>query len=433
MEVITLIYDNFDDDKKSTIRSKNKSRLAKLLEEVPDRINLDGLDFRFKLLSNYDKKDEYSIFVFEIAKLNFSTCLDDLSLEIINQLRAHNIPIFVFFDSEGFGFEDRSFWVDCLQHQFTKHGLEKNLKFLCFSTVNTQYFYDKHIEKFSKIDRPMVDINFFRNSHKSKFTKCFGGNLFEYYYPFPDDNKIDKVRHQLLDPHKKVKDFLCFNRNLRGHRLALVSELYRNNLQQRSIITLTSGPMMPIPSDGALWEAENILKDAKQIHFFREFMSKWTPIGEQVGFFDMFVPSEQYYIDTFFSLVTETEVKNESLFVTEKTSKPITWLHPFIILGSPYTLKYLRSLGYETFPEIFNESYDEEEVSSKRFDMIRQQILTFCSLTSSRKIVLFQSVIDKLKHNRKMWNERYTNRHLPIINAFKNILDIIKNENNIIV
>ena len=32
-----------------------------------------------------------------------------------------------------------------------------------------------------------------------------------------------------------------------------------------------------------------------------------------------------------------------------------------IILGQPYTLKHLRKLGFKTFPDMFDESYDEIE------------------------------------------------------------------------
>ena len=65
--------------------------------------------------------------------------------------------------------------------------------------------------------------------------------------------------------------------------------------------------------------------------------------------------TSQMYKETFFSLVSETLFgeDKESLFITEKTFKPIAYRHPFMIVGSMGTLRHLRYLGYETFPEMF--------------------------------------------------------------------------------
>lgn len=45
-------------------------------------------------------------------------------------------------------------------------------------------------------------------------------------------------------------------------------------------------------------------------------------------------------------------------FVTEKTFKPIQYQHPFMVYGQQNTLKFLHNLGFETFENLFDESYD---------------------------------------------------------------------------
>ena len=74
-------------------------------------------------------------------------------------------------------------------------------------------------------------------------------------------------------------------------------------------------------------------------------------------------------LQTCFELVTETDVFN-SLFITEKTFKPILNKSPFLISGSPYTLAYLRKLGFETFDKLFDESYDSEIVYYDRVSIL---------------------------------------------------------------
>lgn len=80
-----------------------------------------------------------------------------------------------------------------------------------------------------------------------------------------------------------------------------------------------------------------------------------------------------WYDHTCFSLIAETHddyVKHLHFgelyvpyqgpwpFVTEKTFKPIQYQHPFMIYGQKDTLKFLHNLGFETFENLFDESYD---------------------------------------------------------------------------
>ena len=48
------------------------------------------------------------------------------------------------------------------------------------------------------------------------------------------------------------------------------------------------------------------------------------------------------------------------VFLTEKTFKPIKYGQPFIILGTPNSLEYLRDQGYKTYSPWIDESYDQE-------------------------------------------------------------------------
>ena len=66
----------------------------------------------------------------------------------------------------------------------------------------------------------------------------------------------------------------------------------------------------------------------------------------------------QWYDDTYFSLVTESTYHGQRRYFTEKTFKPIAYRHPFLIVGSYNLLNMLRKLGFETYENIFNESYD---------------------------------------------------------------------------
>ena len=57
----------------------------------------------------------------------------------------------------------------------------------------------------------------------------------------------------------------------------------------------------------------------------------------------------------------------------ERVCRAILLRRPFIILGNRHTLKLLHSLGFKTFPTLFDESYDSLEYSD-RFAHITDQI-----------------------------------------------------------
>ena len=50
-----------------------------------------------------------------------------------------------------------------------------------------------------------------------------------------------------------------------------------------------------------------------------------------------------------------------TIFISEKTWKPIMVGHPFIMVGNKNNLKFLKDLGYKTFDKWIDESYDDIE------------------------------------------------------------------------
>jgi hypothetical protein len=87
----------------------------------------------------------------------------------------------------------------------------------------------------------------------------------------------------------------------------------------------------------------------------------------------------EWYDDTCFSFVSETQVQSTvgMRFITEKTYKPIAFYHPFVIMGMPGTLKSLKSQGFETFENLFDESYDAEHNWYARLDCLIKNVSEF--------------------------------------------------------
>ena len=87
--------------------------------------------------------------------------------------------------------------------------------------------------------------------------------------------------------------------------------------------------------------------------------------------------SSDDYRKTFLSIVTETLYDDKILFLSEKIWKPIYMEHPFMVLGNPHTLKYLKNLGFKTFDKWWDESYDNVINLKDRNDIIISNIKKF--------------------------------------------------------
>ena len=85
---------------------------------------------------------------------------------------------------------------------------------------------------------------------------------------------------------------------------------------------------------------------------------------------------QKYYANSFCDIVTETRFAQHCANFSEKLLQPIKYRRPFIVIGPPRTLEYLRSFGIITFSEYWDESYDvcdnHQERMIKIFKIIDQ-------------------------------------------------------------
>ena len=85
----------------------------------------------------------------------------------------------------------------------------------------------------------------------------------------------------------------------------------------------------------------------------------------------------EWFDDTHISVVAETDIYtpfNQKIFITEKTFKAIAFQHPFLLWGNPGSLAYLKTQGFETFENLFDESYDILLEDAQRLEIIRNNI-----------------------------------------------------------
>lgn len=215
------------------------------------------------------------------------------------------------------------------------------------------------------------------------------------------------------------KTFLCLNRLHRWHRVNLLMLWNSSDLLTDSYYTMDSKSNFPEDSicDKNIWlnlidvnlkTKFNISdKDIENLH-------KCLPL--QLDEFDEASKMASLYgkIDTFYqssliSIVTETNFENNDIFNTEKIFKPMVHRHPFILVGPHKALVNLKDMGYKTFSDFWDESYDDIEDPRERLIKIVEvcrEIKKWDEIT--RKKFFYKSMVITT-HNYDLLTSQYPN------------------------
>ena len=129
----------------------------------------------------------------------------------------------------------------------------------------------------------------------------------------------------------------------------------------------------------------------------------------------------KYYENTYFETFCNCDLdeRDGRIFLCEKNVKPLLHGQPFISLSNSGVLKVLRDMGFETYPELFDESYDNEVDIKERFNMVVTEIERYIDMWNKNKSEVHQifsqdSILEKRKHNQN-WL-MYHNPVLPELN-----------------
>jgi len=246
------------------------------------------------------------------------------------------------------------------------------------------------------------------NMNLSKlYKKNFPDADVQYYtiYPIRIADSVGKVTYpKYINEDKKTKNklrtkkLICLNNHDKGHRTEIV-ELLEDYEEQVYYSYRAKGKTLP-----------------------KEFVPKYT-VGTQHNF-SVNQDSPPYRLvknnycwvscETFFntdSVQNHHHYNNNSDlyvdafgFLTEKTFKAFYFELPFIIVGLPNSYEVLKELGFETFPEFFDESFDTETDHRQRMKMIKNEIKKFLDtpLKEIDKLFWDKNIQRKIKHNKDL-------------------------------
>lgn len=102
------------------------------------------------------------------------------------------------------------------------------------------------------------------------------------------------------------------------------------------------------------------------------------------------------YQKTAYSLITETQNENEFSFFTEKIIKPMMAKRLFVVVSGQYYLRNLKKLGFKTFENVIDESYDNEPDPGRRAHLVLEQVNRLQGLD---QVKVSQEISSTVEHN----------------------------------
>ena len=221
------------------------------------------------------------------------------------------------------------------------------------------------------------------------------GTVFHCWSTFDNWNS-DTADEPLVDfiPDEEKYLYLSYNRNPRKPRVYLGIKLLEEGLLDKGIVSL--GRPEWIVGNNTM--RQDGVKDRDWA-----WMQKNLPIelDKNLHFNLACNITHQDFTKTFCSIVTETLVEEGTIFISEKIWKCLQVGHPFFLVGNRFTLNVLRNLGYQTFNEWFDESYDSVDDYRLRVNAIISEIRKFEKYSKEDLKIIRNEMKEVLEFNKK--------------------------------
>jgi hypothetical protein len=202
-------------------------------------------------------------------------------------------------------------------------------------------------------------------------------------------SRADEIYAKIQKPYK----FLFLNGRARPHRKYLLEQFRLSGLLDQSLWTMLEGRPCGNRILSLRYQDQDLMTTASPIQHLPceyevpRYRRNTALLADRNDFvkFDLFDNTwgEIYlhadaYIDTYFSLVTETVFDGTHSFRTEKIVKPLAQAHPWICAANAGFYRDMRNLGFQTFHTLIDESFDLIQDTQQRLARVAMVVEDLC-------------------------------------------------------
>jgi hypothetical protein len=275
----------------------------------------------------------------------------------------------------------------------------------CFDFWNPDWI-EPYMRCLDRYHIPVQNVHWILASERNNYQ-----GLNKHLYNFYMANISQCLRdadHKLPAKPAFTKHFISLNHQPRPHRYLLCCGIHSRGLHRQAVISCRD---FDIPNSHQNIQAQQktllMTQQRYGTHAVEEFRSSLPWIADHLPdarncVYDM-NGYPQYHINLSYhcaaDVVTETQCSGP-VMICEKTLRPIKFKQPFLIAGNQYFYQYLKSFGFETFPELFDESFDLIDYMPDRMEALLSTLQDFCRRDLQDLHALITGELqEKLDHN----------------------------------
>ena len=228
--------------------------------------------------------------------------------------------------------------------------------------------------------------------------------------------KLEELNHNSVKPLY----FDALLGQIRSHRDFLYQKIKDNNLQNKIKLTYLN----PFVNDESIkfeWDSninksevehtEHLIITSQQVsyHGQQQPMARVIPI--------------HVYNQTAYSIIAETGFENFYSFYTEKTAKAMLAKRLFVMFSGYRFLENLQQIGFQTFGNVIDESYDLISDNQQRWSAAFEQVKKLCNMDQHE---VFEKISPVVEHNYSLlmntdWDQHMMNQIHRKINDYTTI------------
>lgn len=278
--------------------------------------------------------------------------------------------------------------------EFVTFCKENNINILiaCIADPPTIHNYSLLTKKLKELEIynlcKFVTTNVNINNNKTFSFNYFIENSLLYKNSFFTKNDLGYISEEITIDELNTfrnKKFLSFNKTIdKQHRYSLFHDYLTNDFSDSYFSFLQLEGIHCTPYQENLFELNDYVKN--------------IPVEiDTKGNFNFATHNtfkKELFLDSCINLVTETSFHDNELFISEKIFKPILNYQPFIVLGPVYFLKEMKKIGFKTFSDFWDETYDYVENPKERYFELSKLILTL----NKKSIYELNEIYQELKN-----------------------------------
>jgi len=247
------------------------------------------------------------------------------------------------------------------------------------------------------------------------------------------------ISDSIADQHQRPHRFVCLMRRPNASRWAISAELMEYRLKQQCLMSMIvdtqmiqqNGPVFDVLDHryydyvreqscrqgeftvGGWSEVQQVYPDTLQLLQQHEAEYPFWIDGDTNALLNPIRdPHTDKFLNSYLHIASETFVNpDQGVCLSEKVFKPIWYMQPFVVFGTPHTLSALADLGYQTFDQWIDQSYDTITDTTERFYSAISSVKKFVDQDTADINRMMVEMLPVLEHNTQVLADNNQNLH----------------------